>query len=125
MAAGQAPGRRAVWSLLRLTQNPAGLCRQWMRHPRLSHVTASPDHSFGRGMGATLISPHQMQNGGSVRGYHADSPVVRPAGRAHLWVTAQADSLYVYALPTAPETSSSAADRATRESQVRRNVPAE
>jgi len=23
-------GRRAVWLLSRLTQNPAGLCRQWM-----------------------------------------------------------------------------------------------
>ena len=23
-------GRRAVWSLVWLTQNPAGLCRQWM-----------------------------------------------------------------------------------------------
>ena len=43
-----------------------------------------------------------------MRGYHADSPVVRPAGRAYLRVTAQAYALYVYALPTAPKISSSA-----------------
>jgi hypothetical protein len=36
--------------------------------------------------------------GGSVRGYHADPPVVRPAWRAHLRISAQACALHVYAL---------------------------
>jgi len=49
-----------------------------------------------------------------VRGYYADSPVVRLAGRAHLRVTMEADALYVYALPTEPKTSSSAAYGARR-----------
>jgi hypothetical protein len=31
LTAGQAPGRRTVWSPWRLTQNPAGLCLQWMQ----------------------------------------------------------------------------------------------
>jgi hypothetical protein len=75
MAGRSRPRRRTVWSLLRLTQNPAGLCRRWTRRPRLSYAAASPDHSFGRGTGATLISPHRMQNGGYACGGRAPAVV--------------------------------------------------
>jgi hypothetical protein len=85
-----------------------------MRSPNF-HYSADPHDISAQidliGMPWLMIreDPSAAPIGGSARGYHAASLVIRPAVWARLRVAAQADALYIYALPTAPKTSSSAA----------------